>query len=190
MTIMKNFGDRYIELLASGQARDYAGYEELRAALQTVRESSGANFVYVLTPADEDGNPSITANSGEGASFLITVDGSPEADDWANSYGWEIQFSEAWSGSPAAARSCWNVSEKEQCWSGFAPVYDSEGKVACILGIDYPDFTVGQANPEWNRHAPEWNGIKTEITIPVPDDVQAMRDKVAGLAAEYAAKLK
>jgi hypothetical protein len=68
-------------------------------------------------------------------------------------------------------------------------VYDSNGKVACILGIDYPDFTVGQANPEWNRHAPEWNGIKTEITVEVPTDVQAMRDKVAGLAAKYAAEL-
>ena len=186
---MKKFGDKYIELLASGQAREYEGYEDLRAALQQVREESGANFVYVLSPADDEGSPVAKGEGGEGTSFLITVDGSAEADDWANSYGWEIQFTEAWKGSPAAARSCWNVSEKEQCWSGFAPVHDSEGNVVCILGIDYPDFTVGQANPEWNRHAPEWNGIKTEITIEVPADVQAMRDKVAALAAKYAAEL-
>jgi hypothetical protein len=34
-----------------------------------------------------------------------------------------------------------------------------------------------------------WNGIKTEITVEVPADVQVMRDKVAGLAAKYAAEL-
>ena len=188
-TLKNNWGDLYIALLQSGEARDSAGYEPLRARLQKVREESGANYVYVLSPAGADGKPSIDGKTDEGASFLITVDGSAEADDWANDYGWEIQFTEAWGGSPAAARSCWNVSETEQCWSGFAPVYDSNGNVACILGIDYPDFTVGQANPEWNRHAPEWNGIKTEITVEVPADVQAMREKVAGIAAKYAAAL-
>ena len=184
------WGDRYAALLDSGEARDNADYDAMKAELDTIREDIGATYVYVLTPAGEDGvTPDPAGESGEDGAYLITVDGSEDPDDWGVDYGWEKQFTEAWEGTPAAARSAWNDSDTEQCWSAFAPVYDSEGTVVALLGIDYPCTEVAQANPEWNRDAAEWNGFEDEITGAVPTDVADMRQYVTNLAAKYAAKL-
>jgi len=182
------WGDKYAALLDSGEARDYEGYDEMKAELDNIREEIGATYVYVLTPGT-DGVPDIAGESGEDGAYLITVDGSEDPDDWAVDYGWEVQFTEAWTGTPAAARSAWNDSDELQCWSAFAPVYDSEGTVVAILGIDYPCTEVAQANPEWNRDAAEWNGFEDEITGDVPQDVADMREFVADLAAKYAKAL-
>ena len=184
------WGDRYAALLDSGEARDNADYDAMKAELDTIREDIGATYVYVLTPAGEDGvTPDPAGESGEDGAYLITVDGSEDPDDWGVDYGWEKQFTEAWEGTPAAARSAWNDSDTEQCWSAFAPVYDSEGTVVALLGIDYPCTDVAQANPEWNRDAAEWNGFEDEITGEVPADVAAIREYVTNLAAKYAATL-
>ncbi len=182
------WADQYAALLESGEARDYADYDSMKAVLDNIREECGATYVYVLTPGT-DGAPDINGESDEDGSYLITVDGSEDPDDWAVDYGWEIQFTEAWEGTPAAARSAWDDSEELQCWSAFAPVYDAEGKVVCILGIDYPCTEVAQANPEWNRDSAQWNGFEDEITGDVPVDVQEMMDNVTSLADKYAKQL-
>ena len=182
------WGDRYVALLDSGEARANADYDAMQSELAAIAEETGATYVYVLTPGT-DGEPDIAGKYDEGASFLITVDGCDDPDDWATDYGWEKQFTEAWEGTPASARSAWNDSDTEQCWSGFAPVYDSEGTVVALLGIDYPATEVAQAYPEWNRDADEWNGFEDEITGDVPTEVADMRQYVETLAAKYAAKL-
>ena len=184
------WGDKYAALLDSGEAREYEGYDEMKAELDGIREEIGATYVYVLTPAGEDGvTPDPAGANGEDGAYLITVDGSEEPDDWAVDYGWEVQFTEAWTGTPAAARSAWDDSEDLKCWSAFAPVYTSEGEVVAILGIDYPCTEVAVANPEWNRDAAEWNGFEDEITGEVPVAVSTMRELVTQYAAKYAAKL-
>lgn len=186
-----SWGDRYAALLESGEARDYEDYDALKSELDTIREDCGATYVYVLTPAGEDGiTPDPTGAYDENGSYLITVDGSEDPDDWCVDYGWEIQFTEAWEGTPAAARSAWDDGGS-YCWSAFAPIYDSEGTVVAILGIDYPCDEVITAYPEWNRDAKDgvWNGFEDEITGDVPDDVAAMRELVTNYAAEYAAQL-
>lgn len=182
------WADLHAELLASGDARDFEGYEDLKAEIDNIREESGATYVYALTPG-VDGKPDATGESGEGASFFITVDGGDDPDDWATEYEWEIQFTEAWEGTPSSARSAWDDSDELQCWSAFAPVYDKDGNVVCILGMDYPCTEVAQANPQWNRDSEEWNGFEDEITGEVPEDVQAMRDKVTELVDKYAKQL-
>lgn len=182
------WADRYTELLDSGEARDYDGYDSLKTELDSIREESGATYVYVLTPGT-DGTPDINAESGEGSHFLITVDGSDDPDDWAVDYGWEIQFSEAWEGTPAAARSAWDDSDTDQCWSAFAPVYNSDGNVVCILGIDYPCTDVISENPEWNRDNKKWNGFEDEITSDIPEPIQKMMNSTTELAAKYAKQL-
>lgn len=183
------WADEYVALLASGEARDYAGYEDLRAVLEDITEATGTTYCYVLTPANGQGEPDETAAFDETGEFLITVDPCEDPDDWAENYGWEVQFTEAWEGTPAAARSAWNDSEDLQCWSAFAPVYSTSGSVVAILGFDYPCTEVAQANPEWNRDAAEWNGFKDEITGDVPADVAEMREYVTELAAKYAKAL-
>lgn len=182
------WADRYETLLEAGDARDNADYDSLKAELDDIRAASGATYVYVLTPGT-DGTPDINAESGEEGHYLITVDGSEEPDDWAVDYGWEIQFTEAWEGTPAAARSAWNDSDTEQCWSAFAPVYDSNGTVVCILGIDYPCTEVIAEYPEWNRDSDSWNGFEDEIDADIPTEVQEMMDLTIELATKYADQL-
>ena len=180
------WADNYVALLASGEARDYAGYEDLRAVLEEVTEATGTTYCYVLTPGNEEGEPDETAAYDENGEFLITVDPCEDPDAWGENYDWEVQFTEAWEGTPAAARSAWNEADDYQCWSGFAPVYASSGAVVAIIGFDYPCTEVAQAYPEWNRDVPEWNGFEDEITGDVPQEVQDMREFVAELAAKYA----
>lgn len=181
------WADQYAALIESGEARDYADYEAIKAELDKIREESGANYVYALSP-DKDGAPSLDGDTTETGSFLITVDGSVEPDDWAVNYGWEIQFTEAWDGTPAAARSAWD-DEEGQCWSAFAPVYGEDGAVVCILGIDYPCGDVIADFPEWNRDDASWNGFEDEITGDVPEEIQAVIDSTTALADKYAKQL-
>lgn len=181
------WADQYAALIESGEARDYADYEAIKAELDKIREESGANYVYALSP-DKDGAPSLDGDTTETGSFLITVDGSEEPDDWAVNYGWEIQFTEAWDGTPAAARSAWD-DEEGQCWSAFAPVYGEDGAVVCILGIDYPCGDVIADFPEWNRDDASWNGFEDKITGDVPEEIQAVIDSTTELADKYAKQL-
>ncbi len=185
------WADKYVALLDSGEARDYEGYDEMKATLDTIRTDIGATYVYVLTPGDADGNFDYNSDGAEGTHFLISVDGSEEPDDWAVDYEWEIQFTEAWEGTPAAARSAWDNYGDGYCWSSFAPVYDSEGKVVCLLGVDYPCTEVIEEYPEWNRDAEEgvWNGFEDEITGDVPTAVSDMRQLVTDYATKAAAQL-
>ena len=182
------FADQYVALIESGEARDFADYDAMAAKLAGIADETGALYVYTLTPGT-DGVPALDGESGEDGSYLITVDGCDDPDDWATDYGWEVQFTEAWEGTPASARSAWNEEEDFQCWSAFAPVYDSEGNVVCILGMDYPCTDVIADYPEWNRDNEAWNGYEDEINEEVPDDIQAVRDNVTDLVAKYAAML-
>jgi hypothetical protein len=145
------WADEYAACLASGEGRDYAGYDDLKATLDQFRIESGAYYVYILTDMDPDDGY-----------FEITVDGSEEPDDWMYQYEEEGQFHVAQNGEPCAALSAWDNDVDDPVWSAFAPVYDSEGNVVGILGVDYPapeilDF------PEWNRDSDEWNGMEVEF---------------------------
>lgn len=145
------WADEYAALLASGEGRDYAEYDNLKATLDQFRIESGAYYIYMFTDMDPDDEY-----------FEITVDGSEEPDDWMVQYDIEGQFFVAMDGEPCAALSAWDNDVDDPVWSAFAPVYDSDGNVVGILGIDYPapeilDF------PEWNRDADEWNGMAVEF---------------------------
>lgn len=159
------WGDRYVALIESGEARDFQDYDDMKAVLDQIRVDTGATYVYAMSPGT-DGVPTLDGDYSENGTFLITVDGSEEPDDWAVDYGWEIQFTEAWEGAAASARSAWSNDDAgtnhDICWSAFAPVYDSEGNVVCILGIDYPCADILNDFPEWNRDADEWCGYEGE----------------------------
>ncbi len=182
------FADQYVALIESGEARDFADYDDMAAKLAGIAEETGALYVYTLTPG-VDGVPSFDGEAGKDGAYLITVDGCDDPDDWATDYGWEVQFTEAWEGTPSSARSAWNEEEDFQCWSAFAPVYDSEGKVVCILGMDYPCTEVIEDYPEWNRDDESWNGYEDEIDEYIPYDIEILRDDVTALVAKYAVML-
>ena len=144
------WADEYLACLDSGEGKDYAGYDDLKATLDQFRIESGAYYIYILT--DMDPNDEY---------FEITVDGSEDPDDWMVQYDVEGQFFRAQDGEPCAALSAWDNDVDDPVWSAFAPVYDSDSNVVGILGVDYPapeilDF------PEWNRDSENWNGMAIE----------------------------
>ncbi|MDD2215637.1 MAG: hypothetical protein PHR60_00285 [Eubacteriales bacterium] len=149
------WADEYAACLASGQGRDYAGYDNLKATLDQFRVESGAYYIYILTDMDPNDDY-----------YEITVDGSEEPDDWMVQYETEGQFLLAQNGQPSAALSAWDNDVDDPVWSAFAPVYNSEGVVVGILGVDYPAPEI-LALPEWNRDTDEWNGMAHPLT-PIP----------------------
>ncbi|MDO4834673.1 MAG: hypothetical protein Q4A40_06530 [Bacillota bacterium] len=155
------FGDNYKALIESGEGEEYEGFAALREQLDSARTESGATYVYAMSPSDGKGMPSLDGDTGEKGAFLIGVDGSEDPDPWGEDYGWEIQFTEAWNGDVAAARSAWADTDDmgaELCWSAFAPIIDSDGNVVGIVGVDYPANEILDF-PEWNRDSDSWNGI-------------------------------
>ena len=151
LLINGEWADTYAEMLASGEGTDHPEFDNLKATLDQFRIESGAYYVYVLTDMDPDDE-----------FFEITVDGSEDPDDFLYQYEVEGQFFVAQSGQPAAALSAWDDDEDDPVWSAFAPIYDSDGDVVGILGIDYPapeilDF------PEWNRDSDDWNGMEVDF---------------------------
>lgn len=144
------WADLYAECLESGEGRDFDGYADLKATLDQMRLECGAYYVYILTDMDENDDY-----------FEITVDGSEEPDDWMVQYETEGQFLVAQNGEPCPALSAWDNDVDDPVWSAFAPVYDSDGNLVGIFGVDYPapeilDF------PEWNRDSEEWNGLEVK----------------------------
>ena len=43
------WADKYVALIESGEARDFADYDALKAELDKIREECGANYVYALS---------------------------------------------------------------------------------------------------------------------------------------------
>ena len=122
-------------------------YAALKEVLDGYRLDCGATYMYALVP-NADGD------------FCITVDGSEEPDTWMENYGFEVQFGEAYdSGLVASARSGWQDGEDAWCWSVFAPLYNSEGTITAIIGIDYPAPVLADY-PEWDRDSDSWNGLE------------------------------
>lgn len=144
--ISGEWGDMHAALMETveGDAYEEALYADLKAVLDQHRIASGAYYVYAMIP-DENND------------YHITVDGSADPDDFMTNYGWEVQFDEAWAGKVATARSGWD--DDVPCWSCFAPVYNSDGDVVCIVGMDMPCELLDDY-PEWNRDREEWNGIE------------------------------
>ncbi len=144
------WADLYDEMLISGEGPDFAEFDNLKATLDQFRIESGAYYVYVLTDMDPHDD-----------FFEITVDGSEDPDDFMYQYEVEGQFFVAQNGEPCAALSAWDDDVDDPVWSAFAPIYNSDGNVVGILGIDYPapeilDF------PEWNRDSDVWNGMEVD----------------------------
>jgi len=188
----ESWGDQYQALVESGEAREHTDYQAMADTLIDIRDESGATYVYVMSPG-VDGEPVLESENTTEQPFLLTVEGSEDPDPWAEDYGWEVQFTEAWEGVPAAARSAWDDSDagdaSYMCWSAFAPIFNSEGAVVAILGIDYPCTDVLDKYPEWNRYADNWNKYVDKIDGEIPAEIQQTMDDVTAIADKYAKQL-
>ena len=142
------WGDLHAALIESEEGEDFESFETMKAVLDEIRIESGAYYFYAFYPS---GDPA-------SSDYYITVDGSEDPDEYGALYHWEIQFTEAWNGTPAPARSAWDNGDDDPVWSAFAPIHDSDGNVVAILGIDFPAPSILEY-PEWNRDSEVWNGI-------------------------------
>ncbi len=185
-SVKPSWGTLYTTLLQKGKDTDPQLFKDLQSTLSKIREESKATYVYVLMPI-KDGVASLEGDIK--GKYMLTIDGSKEPEDWGVTYDYEAQFSEAWSGEVAAARSAWNDGDIQN-WSAFAPIYNAEKKVVAILGIDYPATEVIQKYPEWNRDDEKWNHMEDKISVPVPNEVQNKIDEVKVLVKKYANTLQ
>ncbi len=179
------WADSYAELISSGKSIDHDNFENLQKKLDSIRKESGATYVYVIMPI-KDKEASMKGDPN--GDFMLTIDGSEEPEDWGVVYDAEVQFAEAWNGEVSAARSAWSDGD-EACWSAFAPVYDEDGNVVCLLGIDYPATDVTEKYPEWNRDNAGWNGFTDEITGDIPQEIQEKINTIKTIVEKHAKEL-
>lgn len=175
----------YLELLNSGQDINHKHYTKLYKTLNDINTKSGATYTYIIMPI-EHGKASINGNPK--GDFMLTLDGSDEPEEWATVYEHEVQFTEAWQGQIALARSAWRDDDGSVLWSAFAPIYHN-GQVIALLGIDYPADDVISKHPEWNRDDPRWNGFTDKITGKIPPTIQQKRTALTKLMKQYAKEL-
>lgn len=179
------WGDAYTTLMESGKESEHESFKQLQKILNDVRTNSGATYSYVIMPIS---NEKASLDGDAKGDFMLTIDGSEVPEDWGVVYHNEIQFTEAWEGKTSAARSAWDDGDN-QCWSAFSPVYNSKGKIVCLLGIDYPATELITKYPEWNRNSDSWNGYTDEISGEIPQEVQQKIDEVKSIVEKYAKEL-
>lgn len=121
------YGDLHDVVVANGN-RQGPEHDELYEIFNGMLYETGATYVYSFIEGDDD-------------DALIIVDGAePEdMDPYGYAYPMEPQMEEAFAGTPAVALHTWmddygyGVQK-----SAFAPVFNSAGEIAFILGVDYP----------------------------------------------------
>ncbi len=120
------YGDLHEAIVASG-GRDSEEYVAVQNALKKIKSDTGATYVYTLVKID-DGMTHLIVDASEGE----------DADEYGAEYAMEPQFIEAFAGRPAVAKHTWVDESYGVQKSAFAPIYNSQGDVVAILGIDYP----------------------------------------------------
>lgn len=175
----------YLELLNSGQEINHQHYTKLYKTLNDINSKSGATYTYIVMPI-KNGKASIQGDPN--GDFMLTIDGSDEPEAWTTTYDHETQFTEAWQGQIALARSAWRDDDGSALWSVFAPIYHN-GQVIALLGLDYPADDVISQHPEWNRDDPRWNGFTDTIAGNIPPAIQQKRTALTKLAKQYAKEI-
>ena len=145
-----DWGDKHVSLIESGLREEYKGYEDMRTLLKGYIEESGALYIYALYPTGSGKKP-----------FIVTVDGSADPDDYGFKIMWEPPFTSAWEGTAASSGCAYfdKYTTNDLAWTAYAPIHDSDGNVAAILGVDYPAPEINDY-PEWNSESDKWNGVE------------------------------
>ncbi|MDR3296081.1 MAG: hypothetical protein LBT26_09690 [Clostridiales Family XIII bacterium] len=136
----------YKEMIAAGKEADPAQYKKRQAMLDIMRQQTRARSIYILSPDDR--------NEGE---FLVTLFSTKNEDGTLADSHEAAALLDAWEGKAAAELSAWDYEPRDPCWSAYAPIYDGEGVIVAVFGIDLPAPSI-LSYPEWNRDHRRWNG--------------------------------
>lgn len=115
-------GDLHEKIVASGEW-DTPENEAFRVLLQEIHEMNEVTYVYTFIKSGADDEPAL----------LISDSYYPE--EYGTEYDMEPQFLTAFNGKPAYAVHFWEE-DGVVMKSAFAPIYNSNGQVVAILGID------------------------------------------------------
>jgi hypothetical protein len=134
------YGDLHDIIVANGN-RQGPEHMELWEIIYAMRIETGATYVYSFI-------------DGGGEYNQIIVDGLDPED--MDPYGFEYE-KEPWTieafrkGEPTVAQDAWMDEYGEGLQkSGFAPIFNSDGEISFLLGLDYPV-------PELEQHEELWN---------------------------------
>ena len=120
------FGDMHEKIVRDGH-RDSAEYEEFQKALAMYVDKYKVTYVYTLIKVSDD------------MTNLIVDGAEPEyADDYGEEYEMEPQMVTAFAGKPDYARDIWKDDDFGWQISGFAPLYNSQGAIVALIGVDRP----------------------------------------------------
>jgi len=132
------WGDMHALLIESKEGGDFPGFSEMQAVLIELAKESSAARIYTMYPP----GPKVIAP------YLITFDGSLSPGVYGTLFEWEPAFTIAWEGETESLDHAWTNARGDIFISAYSPVYDSEGNITAILGVDYP-APEAALYPEW-----------------------------------------
>ncbi|MDR0569873.1 MAG: hypothetical protein LBG71_01435 [Clostridiales Family XIII bacterium] len=138
------WGEWHKEMIASGMGEGFQDYAKNISFLRELIRQSRALNVFVIY---RDGNGS--------SDVSVCIDEARAAPDIAGVAAVEA----AWGGKAAAEPNPWDYSHDKPVWTAYAPIYDKEGAVVAVLGVDYP-VPIIRSYPEWNKSSRRWNGFR------------------------------
>lgn len=130
-------GDAHAEVTNAG-SRDIDVYQaiyDIMSDFKEAKNAEGANitFVYTLSKVND-----------EVTNLIVDASGVDNEDDYGTEYEMEPSMVSAFEGQAANADYTWEHEELGVLQSAFAPIYNANGEVVAILGIDIaaPDLPV------------------------------------------------
>lgn len=120
------YADLHPVIVAAGD-RDLPEHDRLHKRLAALRDELGATYVYTLIKVSDDMT-----------NLIVDAAVGDDADEFGTEYEMEPQMAAAFDGQPAYAQHTWVDESYGVQKSAFAPLFDSQGEIVAILGIDFP----------------------------------------------------
>ncbi|MBE6037181.1 MAG: hypothetical protein E7223_06205 [Clostridiales bacterium] len=155
-----SFSTSYMNLLNSGEGREYKEYANIKATLDQLVLEYGAYQIYMLTDLDDD----LTALEVTAASNTA---GSAPVGEWLELHKVDYAISQAQLGTPAGDMFARQWDDGILTWTAYAPIYDLSGSIIAVLAVEFPSDVIAEY-PTWNRMSDQWNGV-TEPPAPAEE---------------------
>lgn len=124
--IKGRFGDMHEKIVRDGH-RDSAEYEEFHTVLAAYVDKFKVTYIYTLIKIND-----------EMTNLIVDAADDEYADDYGAEYEMEPQMVSAFGGTPDYAKDIWKDDDFGWQISGFAPLYNSQGKIVALIGVDTP----------------------------------------------------
>lgn len=146
-----SFSTAYMNMLNSGEGRNYKEYANIKATLDQMQLEYGAYQIYILTDLDDD----LTSLEVTAASNTA---GSAPAGEWLEPHKVDYAVTQAQLGTATGDMFARQWEDGTLTWTAYAPIYDLSGSIVAVLAVEFPSEAIAN-HPTWNRMNDQWNGI-------------------------------